>query len=199
MNSSDWMNQPQTATMDIQPSTPTPTQQLQKPPDKQPIKVQTLSPSRGTTAGWIETLDVDPSYQPPTERPVKPIACFYVQPRVAGRSSIDNFYRAIYLFRRTLKDFQDAAASKCNIDPADVVRTVRISRDGLQILFDDDCIRELPEGQDMTAEFCESTADEAAPKPSREWDAGSTDVQCDGDLVSAENVPSTGYELRLLF
>jgi hypothetical protein len=102
------------------------------------------------------------------------------------------------LYERTLKAFVNAAAMKCNVEPTEVLRTLRISREGLQILFDDDCIRELPEGQDMTAEFSEMQPETPA-RPMREWDAGPTDIQCDGELPTVENVSSTGYELRLLF
>ena len=196
VNSSDWRNQPQSAPMDLQTTNP---QHLASPPDNQPLKIQTRSPKSGTLSGWIEALGVDQTYQPPADqRVVKPIACFYIQPRMAGRASSDKFYRAIYLTGRSLKDFVNAAARKCNIEPTQVLRTYRFSREGLHILFDDECIRELPEGQDMTAEFCEVQI-ETPSKPTREWDAGPTDVQCDGDLSAIENVNSTGYELRLLF
>ena len=98
--------------------------------------------------------------------------------------------------QRTLNDFVAAVASKCDIDAASVVRTIRINRQGLNILFDDQCIIELPEGQDLTAEFAEI-------KPQtpfkREWDAGPTDIQVDSDIDSAENSKSLGYELKLLF
>ena len=197
VNSSEWRNQPQNAIMDIQPAVGNP-QHLASPPDNQPVKVQTRSPNSGTMSGWIEALGVDHNYKPPQERAIKPVACFYIQPRVAGHTTGDNFHRALYLYRRTLKDFINAAATKCNIEPTEVLRTFRVSRNGLHILFDDDCIRELPEGQDMTAEFSEIQPDSPI-RPTREWDAGPTDVQCDGDLPTAENVSSTGYELRLLF
>lgn len=196
-NSNEWRNQPQTATMDIQPSTTNP-QRLASPPENPPIKVQTRSPTSGTMSGWIEAVGVDHSYQAPPERSVKATACFYVQPRVAGRPPGDSFHRAVYLHRRTLKDFANAIAMKCNIEPTQILRTVRVSRTGLHILFDDECIRELPEGQDMTAEFCEIEAD-GTMRAEREWDAGATDVQCDGDVPTVEDVNTTGYELKLLF
>ena len=197
MNSSEWRSQPQTATRDIQLAAANP-QHLASPLENQPLKVQTRSPNSGTMSGWIEALGVDQNYAPPSEPAIKPTACFYIQPRVVGRIPSDNFHRAVYLYRRTLKDFTNAAAAKCDIEPTQVLRTVRISRNGLHILFDDGCIRELPEGQDMTAEFSEIQPDTPI-RPTREWDAGPTDVQCDGDLTTVENVSSTGYELRLLF
>ena len=66
------------------------------------------------------------------------------------------------------------------------------------VIDDDDCIRELPEGQDMTAEFCELHT-ESPTKMKREWDAGPTDPQCDGELPTVENVTTDGYELKLLY
>jgi hypothetical protein len=188
-------NNPQTATVDIQPTIP---EQLQSPPDNMPSKIETRSPISGALSGWIEALGVDHSYKPPPERPMKPVASIFVQPRVVGKAVPDNFYRAVYLMNRTLRDFNSAIATKCGIEPTAVLRTYRINRDGLQILFDDDCIRELPEAQDMTAEFCEYQPDTPV-KHKREWDAASTDIQCDGDVPTIENVNSTGYELKLLF
>jgi len=191
VNSNEWRSNPQTALVDIKTVQP---QQLGSPPETQPVKIQT----RSSSSGWVEALGVDPSYQAPSERPIKPVACFYVQPRVSGRSPTDNLHRAIYLMQRTLKDFTNALAVKCDIEPTTVLRTVHISRQGLHILFDDDCLRELPEGQDMTAEFHEIQP--ASPsRMKREWDAGATDLQCDGELLTTQTTSATGYELRLLF
>ena len=208
--SNEWQTMPHLATADLQSSNP---QHLASPPD-QPVKVQPHSPASGAVTGWIEAVGVDFTYRPPPERTVKPgklllnermysrknlhftVACFYVQPRIAGKPMPDPYYRAIYLMQRTLSDFVGAAASKCGIDPATVLRTVRINRQGLNILFDDECVFELPEGQDMTAEFAEV-------KPQilfkREWDAGPTDTQVDGDISHTDTPKTSGYELKLLF
>jgi len=192
MNSNEWRAQPQTAIGDLQPANP---QHLASPPDQQPIKVQTLSPNSGTVSGWVEALGVDQSYQPPQERTVKPVACFYIQPRIANKASADNYYRAVYLTRRTHKDFINAVAAKCDIEPTDIIRTVRVNHKGLHVLFDDDCVHELPEGQDMTAEFSE-----IAESPGMTGDAwNDVDLQCDGDITTLNNVATSGYELRLLF
>ena len=190
MNSDEWQSESQMASAELHASLP---EQLAMLQESQPTKIQTRSPKSGTLSGWIEAFGVDHSYQPPPERPIKPVACFYVQPRIAGKPQSDNFYRAIYVMSRTLKDFVGAIAMKCNLDPNIVVRTVRISREGLQILFDDECIRELSEGQDMTAEFCE-THSENALKPEPQWDLSSADGPSD-----TENVSSMSYELKLLF
>lgn len=107
------------------------------------------------------------------------MACFYLQPRVHGKAAEDNYYRAVYLLQRNLNDFVSAAAVKFGIEPQKIVHTVRINPKGIQILMDDEAIRELPEGQDMKAEF--------AP----------VDVQ-QNQWHSRPNA-SSGYELRLVY
>jgi hypothetical protein len=99
------------------------------------------------------------------------------------------------LMSRTYKDFINAVALKCDIEPTDIIRTLRVSRNGLQVLFDDDCVRELPEGQDMIAEF-----EQIAESPGMDGDVwNDVDLQCDGDITTLHNIATTGYELRLLF
>jgi hypothetical protein len=197
VNSSEWRSQPQSAISDLIPPSTNP-QHLASPPDNQPVKVQSRSSTGLNPSGWIDAIGVDQSYEPPPEPAIKPIACFYVQPRVIGRPPSDGFYRAVYLYRRTLKDFTNTLATKCNIEPTQVLRTLRIGPKDLSILFDDEDIRQLPEGQDMHAEFGEYQPGTPS-KPNREWDAGPTDIQCDGELPTVENVSTTGYELRLFF
>lgn len=191
-DSGEWQAQPQTAIADIKTANP---QQLASPPDNQAVKVKTLSAENESVSGWVEAVGVDHTYQAPPERAVKPVACIYVQPRISGKPSSDNYHRAVYLMSRTYKDFVNAIANKCDIEPTNVIRTVRVSRNGLQVLFDDDCVRELPEGQDMTAEF-----EAISESPGMVGDAwNDVDLQCDGDLTTLNNVATSGYELRLLF
>lgn len=148
-------------------------------------------------SGWIEAVGVDPSYNPPPEPMLKPVACFFVQPRIAGKLPADNYFRAVYLMERSLKALVGAIAMKINIEPTKVTRTIRVNQKGLQILMDDDAVHAIPEQQDMTAEFHEVVPEQQPVK--REWDSGPTDIQVDGDAGIVENVNSTGYELRLLF
>lgn len=82
------------------------------------------------------------------------MACFYILPRIGTNAVHDDFHRAIYLRKRSLLEFVQAAASKADIDPSCVVRTVRKTPNGLQVLFDDEAIGEIPEGQDMITDFC---------------------------------------------
>lgn len=48
-------------------------------------------------------------------------------------------------------------SEKHNIDPDRIVRILRINNNRLKIMVDDDVVRELPEGQDMVAEFTEAS------------------------------------------
>lgn len=189
-NSNEWRAQTQTAIGDLKTANP---QQLASPPDNQPLKIQTISPDDGAVPGWVEAVGVDSTYQPPPERALKPVACVYVQN--TSKPATDHYYRAVYLMSRTYKDFINAVASKCDIEPTNILRTVRISRKGLHVLFDDDCVRELPEGQDMAVEFVET-----AESPGLAGDAwNDVDLQCDGDITTLHNIATSGYELRLLF
>ena len=125
------------------------------------------------------------------------VACFFVQPRIAGRQPEDNYFRAVYLMERSLKELVTGIARKINIEPTRVTRTIRVNQKGLQILLDDEAVQSIPEQQDMTAEFQETIPPQQSVK--REWDSGPTDIQVDGDISVIENVHSTGYELRLLY
>ncbi|KAJ4348433.1 uncharacterized protein N0V89_009807 [Didymosphaeria variabile] len=190
MSSNEWRNLPQTATGDIKPHGVTAGSDV-------PTKVQRPYGDDHTLSGWIEALGVDQTYQPPPEPIIKPVACFFVQPRIAGKQPDDNYFRAVYLMERTLKELVAGIARKINIEPTKVTRTIRVNQKGLQILLDDAGVQAIPEQQDMAAEFQEIIP--PAQPMRREWDAGPTDIQVDGDISVIENVNSTGYELRLLY
>lgn len=204
IGSNEW--QPQTATGDLHPNAP-----AFNPPDI-PMKVQKMPIAPGSLPEWIDAVGVDTSYQPPPEKLVKPgkysrlcsnqgdtntliVACFYIKPRVAGTQPKDDFYRAVYVMQRTLRHLVQEVARKSGIEPNRVLQTVRIKQ-SMHILFDDDTVQELPEGQDLIAEF-----QEIKPKSpmKREWDSGPTDIQVDGDINVSQNVQTEGYELRLHF
>ena len=126
------------------------------------------------------------------------VACFFVQPRVAGKQPEDNYFRAVYVMERSVKALVSSIAMKINIEPTKVTRTIRVNQKGLRILMDDDAVNAIPEQQDMAAEFHEIGTPPVQPMK-REWDAGPTDIQVDGDITVVEAVHSTGYQLRLLF
>jgi hypothetical protein len=118
-----------------------------------------------------------------------PAACFYVKPRILGEQPTDDYHRAVYVMQRSLADLVNGIAAKSRVPPSKVLRTVRINKQGLSILMDDETVVELPEGQDMVAEFLSVPLAAAGPAAGVGLDVGGG-----LDAVQAE-----GYELRLLF
>lgn len=111
-------------------------------------------------------LDVDSEYQAPAEQGVRPgescrrlwwltgtnietVACFYVKEKDSHKS----YYRAVYLWSRTVADLTNCIAVKFQIEPSRITRVTHVNSKGLQIVVDEDVVRELPEGQDMMVEF----------------------------------------------
>ena len=119
------------------------------------VKVPKSYRTDNSMPGWIEAFGVDPSYKAPPERAVKPIACFYVLVKIPGNVPENDYYRAVYLMERTVRDLITSIALKCGVEPTQVTHTLRINSKGLKIMVDDDVVRELPEGQDMIVEFAE--------------------------------------------
>jgi hypothetical protein len=171
-------------------------QQLASPPDQ--LTKLPKTDTAGNLSGWIEALGVDAGYKPPTERPIKPVACFYILHRDPHQPEKSEYYRAIYLMQRTLKDLTNAIALKWNIEPTKIMRTLHVLDRGLQVEMDDDVVRELAEGQDLIMELAEIR--NPASQLKREWEM-SLDVTVDGDNASGtQHVTHTeGYELRLMF
>ena len=62
--------------------------------------------------------------------------------------------------QRTVKDLVNGISDKFQIDPARVTQVTHINSRGLQIVVDEDVVRELPEGQDMIVEFASTQIDE---------------------------------------
>ncbi|KAF6828927.1 CP2 transcription factor [Colletotrichum plurivorum] len=158
----------------------------------QPTKISKTDEA-GNLSGWIEALGVDPSYRPPPERVTKPVACLYVLRPNPSDPEGREYYRAIYLAQRNLKDFNYRIAAKWNVDPSKIVRTVHVLDRGLEVEMDDDVIQELREGQDMKLEIRE-LADEVQPK--REWDMVVDPAE--GDNTNQASLAG-GLELRLNF
>ncbi|KAL4810553.1 CP2 transcription factor-domain-containing protein [Aspergillus unguis] len=135
---------------------------------KHPVKVQRVpSGNACNPMGYIEAVDIDPTYRPPAERRPRPIACFYVRfPKNDHRE--DEYYRAVYLTERTVRDLMDKISVKQRIDPQRIMRVLLVRENGLRIMVDDDVVRELPDGQDMVAEISETSTMDAADAPSVE-------------------------------
>jgi hypothetical protein len=206
--SEDWRSHPQTAVMDLLPT-------IRETSDDGSIttQVQTLSPRSGIIRGSIKVSGVDINYEPPQTRPIKPVACVYILPRVDGQAPSDPYYRAVYIFQRTLKDFVNAVAKNCGVEPTSIRRTIRQRRDAgaagkgkakstaMEILFDDECVREIAEGQDMTVSFVQAPLlDDESPSLKQEKNTrASLDVQCDSDLPTLKHASDIGYNLILQF
>jgi len=153
-----------------------------------PVKIPKLE---GETkfASDLLALDVDKSYKPPTERPIKPVACFYV--RQKGDSK--EYYRAVYLPQRTVRDLVNGISNKFQIEPHRVTQVTHVNPKGLHIIVDEDVVRELPEGQDMLVEFApggDQVKQEFATQPL-------TDAMVDGMVEPINTIVSDPLEMWL--
>ena len=140
-------------------------------PSSRPVKILKTE-TESAVKPDLFALDVDSSYQPPVERPIRPgkwsipdvtsgtnfmvVACFYVRQKDAAKE----YYRAVYLMQRTVRDLINNISTKFEIDPYRVTRVTHINSRGLHIIVDEDVVRELPEGQDMIVEFAPLESDQ---------------------------------------
>lgn len=162
----------------------------------QPTRV-TKSDIANNLSGWIEALGVDPSYRPPPERAVKPVACFYLRQK-SPEPETRQYHKAIYVMQRTLSEFVARIASKWNIDVNRVSRVIRTLPNGLEVELDDDVIKELTEGQDMTLEIVELSAPKQPVK--REWEMSLDDAPGEEeDSMAGQTLQQSSYEFRLAF
>lgn len=163
----------------------------------QPLKIPKVD-VEGNLNSWIEAVGVDPSYQPPAEKPPKPIACFYVARKQTIGSDERKLHRAVYLTERTVSNFVTRIAAKWSIDPSKITRAIRVLGGGLEVEIDDDVVRELSEGQDMILEIVE--VELSLPQAKTEWDMMAVDIP-EGDATSTHSAyrTTTGYELRFAF
>ncbi|KAK7178124.1 hypothetical protein PSPO01_15822, partial [Paraphaeosphaeria sporulosa] len=187
-SSNEWRNLPQTAGGDLKPLGG------RIAGSDAPKKAQSPYSNDHALFGWIKALDVDQAHQSPPEPMLKPIACFFIKPRIAGKLPDDDYFRAVYLVERTVKALIGGIAMKINIEPTKVTRTIRFNQKGHQIRMDDAAIQEIPYQQDMIAEFHEITPLQPALKS--KWVDSPTDIE-DGDMGVIKELNST--ELRLLF
>ena len=104
------------------------------------------------------------------------VACFYVR---FQSKPYDDYYRAVYLSERTVRDFLEKISEKHSIEPDRITRILRINSNGLEIMVDDNVVKQLPDGQDMVIEFAEATSSEST----------TPDV----------NTPSSAVEVKLTF
>ncbi|KIW11131.1 hypothetical protein PV08_10431 [Exophiala spinifera] len=139
------------------------------------IKIPKTEPDSASKKDLF-AVDVDSSYHPPIEKPIRPVACFYVRQKDAAKE----YYRAVYLMERTVKALIHGIAEKFNIDAYRVTQVTHINSRGLHIIVDEDVVRELAEGQDMVVEFTPGQPDSSQKQ---EFVArSSTEVMVDGDI-----------------
>jgi hypothetical protein len=154
-------------------------------------------------------VDVDSNYHPPVEKPIKPgkkserdllkissanpytVACFYVRQKDAARE----YYRAVYLMQRTVRDLVNGISDKFQIDPHRVTQVTHVNSRGLHIIVDEDVVRELPEGQDMIVEFAPLQSDQ--PIKQEFVNPSATEVMVDGDIGPTDTFVSDPLEMWL--
>ncbi|KAH0553238.1 hypothetical protein GP486_006600 [Trichoglossum hirsutum] len=165
-------------------------------PLEQPVRIpKSTDGSTNDLSRWIEALGIDPSYRAPSERSVMPVACIYIVPAKSEKSSKVQYYRAVYLMERTAQDLTSSIAMKFGIDPASVSRATHVNSKGLNIVIDDDVVREIPEGQDMRVEITETKLESR-----REWRIGPGED--DDDIRTASGMDDGNparFEIKLLF
>lgn len=92
------------------------------------------------------------------------------------------YYRAVYLFRRTVRDLVNGILEKFSIDPNRVTRVAHTNMKGLNIVVDEDMVREVPEGQDMVVEFAANQTEE----PEKHGSDLQPTTMVDGDVPTAD-------------
>ncbi|KAI5466456.1 CP2 transcription factor-domain-containing protein [Mariannaea sp. PMI_226] len=149
----------------------------------------------GNLSGWIEALGVDPSYRPPMDRGPKPVACFYVIRHNPQEPKKKEYYRAIYLMQRSLKELSHRIAAKWGVDPSQVTQTIHVTQNGLEVEFDDDVVQELKEGQEITLEIEEI---EQSSGVKQDWEMA-VDSGDGSPSTEASDKVAGGFILRLTF
>ncbi|KAJ5586826.1 transcriptional regulator family: Grainyhead/CP2 [Penicillium hispanicum] len=86
------------------------------------------------------------------DRPDIPVACFFTMLKGNGPLS-DQHYRAIYPRERTVHELLQRIADKYSITVATGCPIVYVNQAGLEVLVDDEFVREMTEGQDMVVEM----------------------------------------------
>ena len=175
-----------------------------------PVKIPKLE--GGITAPIdLFAVDVDSNYEPPSEPPIKPRkfyhpyftlrvtnisteACFYVR----QMGSAKDYYRAVYLMHRTVRDLVNGISNKFQIDPLRVTQVTHVNSKGLHIIVDEDVVRELPEGQDMLVEFAPVHTSDDAVKHEFTSRAQS-EIMVDGIIDPLDTTISDPLEMWLNF
>lgn len=81
-----------------------------------------------------------------------PVACFFTL-LSSHEPSSDQHYRAIYLAGRTVHELVEKISEKYLLKPTRILRVLYIKQSGLEVLVDDDFVREMAESQAMGVEI----------------------------------------------
>lgn len=155
-----------------------------------------------TVSGWTESLGGDALYRPQLTEKIekskvcfyKSKVCFYVQLQDKTGHKASTFYRAIYLSKRTVEEFNNRIAGKWGIEPAKILRSIYVTPGGLEIEMDNAVIRELKDGQDMRL-----VIEKVIEKPSLAkcgWQTSMDKTRFGSDNIAS---PFRGFVLRLVF
>lgn len=80
-------------------------------------------------------------------------ACFFIR----LTDEVGDIFRAIYLTERTAEELRKKICEKYHFDQSKIVRMLRVIKDSMKIVVDDDMVREIAEGQDMIIDICGSS------------------------------------------
>jgi hypothetical protein len=169
-------------------------QQLASPPDQ--VEKVFKPDDAGDLSCWIEVLGMDAGYRAPTKLPIKSAACFYVVYPNPANPDKKQFYRAIYLAHRTLKDLLSGIVAKWNIELA-ILRVIHVLPGGVEVEMDDNIVREMEEGQNIGMKLSRVAVPNSLANAEREMalDGEKTFINC----ATQGDVTLEGYEMRLLF
>lgn len=175
-------------------------------PSSRPVKIPKTEAETGVKPDLF-AVDVDSNYRAPAERPIRPgkrlscimrsptdfvqVACFYVR----QKDSAKDYYRAVYLMQRTVKDLINSISHKFHVDAHRVTRVTHVNSRGLNIIVDEDVVRELAEGQDMIVEFTPLESEQ--PVKHEFATAVSGEVMVDSELPAIETLVSDPLEMWL--
>ncbi|EQL33776.1 hypothetical protein BDFG_04304 [Blastomyces dermatitidis ATCC 26199] len=103
--------------------------------------------------GRIEAVDIDATCSLSSRHLAKSVACFYVRLRHTDIQNVDGYYHAVYIAQRTVTNLLNSISKMSGVSLSEKTRVFHITPNGLKVIIDDRVVQELPEGQDMTAEF----------------------------------------------
>lgn len=97
--------------------------------------------------------------------------------------------------QRTVADLVTAIAEKFQVESTAVIRVTHLNSRGLQIIVDEEVVRELPEEQDMIVEFSKIRHPSTFKTETREQTG--SEILADGDMGGVGNMYPDGLEMWL--